>query len=73
MGGVRKATDMRRYPPGSTSCARVFGKYELAVIQTTHVDRERLLVHLTTTIAHSIGRVDQRAVPGLPSLRYRSP
>ena len=34
---------------------KTFGKYELAVIQTTHVDRERLLVHLTTTIAHSSG------------------
>ena len=31
------------------------GKYELALIQTTHVDRERSLVLLTTTIAHGSG------------------
>ena len=52
---ARKATNMRRCHPGSTSCARAFGKYELAVIQTTHVDRERSLVLLTTTIAHGSG------------------
>ena len=47
-----------RYAPLSSGLdivRKTFGKYELAVIQTTHVDRERLLVHLTTTIAHSSG------------------
>ena len=47
-----------RYAPLSSGLdivRKIFGKYELAVIQTTHVDRERLLVHLTTTIAHSSG------------------
>jgi hypothetical protein len=31
---------------------KILGKYELAVIQTTHVDRDRGLVLLTTTLAH---------------------
>ena len=47
-----------RYAPLSSGLdivRKTFGKYELAVIQTTHVDRERLLVHLTTTIAHGSG------------------
>src|SRR5271169_3012872 len=34
---------------------KTLAKYELAVIQTTHVDRERALVLLTTTIAHASG------------------
>ena len=33
------------------------------MIQTTHVDRERLLVHLTTTIAHSSGESMARCIP----------
>ena len=44
-----------RYAPLSSGLDIVrksFGKYELALIQTTHVDRERSLVLLTTTIAH---------------------
>ena len=34
---------------------KTLGKHELAVMQTTHVDRERGLVLLTTTIAHGSG------------------
>jgi ERF superfamily len=34
---------------------KTLGKYELAVIQTTHVDRERAMVLLTTTLAHASG------------------
>src|SRR5271169_3138885 len=34
---------------------KTLGKYELAAIQTTHVDRERGLLLLTTTIAHASG------------------
>jgi hypothetical protein len=47
-----------RYAPLSSGLDIVrksFGKYELALIQTTHVDRERSLVLLTTTIAHGSG------------------
>src|SRR5271169_1205444 len=34
---------------------KTLGKYELAAIQTTHVDHERALVLLTTTIVHASG------------------
>jgi ERF superfamily len=34
---------------------KTLGKYELAVIQTTHVDRESALVLLITTVAHGSG------------------
>jgi hypothetical protein len=34
---------------------KILGKYELAVTQTTHVDRHRGLVLLTTTLAHGSG------------------
>jgi hypothetical protein len=47
-----------RYAPlsaGLDILRKVLGKYELATIQTTHVDRDRGLVLLTTTIAHSSG------------------
>jgi hypothetical protein len=47
-----------RYAPLSSGLDIVrksFGKYELALIQTTHVDRERSFVLLTTTIAHGSG------------------
>ena len=47
-----------RYAPLSSGLdivRKAFGKCELALIQTTHVDRERSLVLLTTTIAHSSG------------------
>jgi hypothetical protein len=47
-----------RYAPlsaGLDILRKVLGKYELAVIQTTHMDRDRGLVLLTTTIAHSSG------------------
>ena len=47
-----------RYAPLSSGLdivRKAFGKCELALIQTTHVDRERALVLLTTTIAHSSG------------------
>src|SRR5262249_5596395 len=47
-----------RYAPlsaGLDILRKVLGKYELAAIQTTHVDREPGLVLLTTTIAHSSG------------------
>ena len=46
------------------------GKYELALIQTTHVDRERSLVLLTTTIAHgsaACGRSARWAISPIPS------
>jgi hypothetical protein len=47
-----------RYAPlsaGLDILRKVLGKYELAVIQTTHMDRDRGLVVLTTTVAHSSG------------------
>jgi hypothetical protein len=47
-----------RYAPlsaGLDIVRRTLGKYELAVIQTTHVDNDRGLVLLTTTIAHGSG------------------
>jgi hypothetical protein len=47
-----------RYAPlsaGLDILRKVLGKYELAVIQTTHMDHDRGLVLLTTTIAHSSG------------------
>ena len=47
-----------RYAPLSSGLdivRRAFGKCELALIQTTHVDRERSLLLLTTTIAHGSG------------------
>ena len=47
-----------RYAPlsaGLDILRKVLGKHELATIQTTHVDRDRGLVLLTTTIAHSSG------------------
>jgi hypothetical protein len=47
-----------RYAPlsaGLDILRKVLGKHELAVIQTTHWDRDRGLVLLTTTIAHSSG------------------
>jgi ERF superfamily len=34
---------------------KTLGKYELTAIQTTHIDRERGLLLLTTTIAHASG------------------
>jgi hypothetical protein len=34
---------------------KILGKYEFAVIETTHVDRDRSLVLLTTTLAHGSG------------------
>jgi hypothetical protein len=47
-----------RYAPlsaGLDILRKVLGKNELAVIQTTHMDRDRGLVLLTTTVAHSSG------------------
>ncbi|SEC59753.1 ERF superfamily protein [Rhizobiales bacterium GAS191] len=47
-----------RYAPlsaGLDIVRKTLGKHELAVIQTTHIDRERGLVLLTTTIAHGSG------------------
>jgi hypothetical protein len=47
-----------RYAPLSSGLdivRKAFGKCELALIQTTHVDRERSLLLLTTTIAHGSG------------------
>ena len=47
-----------RYAPLSSGLdivRKAFGKFELALIQTTHVDRERSLLLLTTTIAHGSG------------------
>src|SRR5580700_85423 len=47
-----------RYAPlsaGLDIVRKTLGKYELAVIQTTHVDRERAMVLLTTTLAHASG------------------
>jgi hypothetical protein len=47
-----------RYAPLSSGLdivRRTLGKHELAVMQTTHVDRERGMVFLTTTLAHSSG------------------
>src|SRR4029077_3520012 len=47
-----------RYAPlsaGLDIVRKTLGKHELAVIQTTHVDRDRGLVLLTTTIAHGSG------------------
>jgi hypothetical protein len=47
-----------RYAPlsaGLDILRKVLGKYELAVIQTTHMDKDRGLVLLTTTVAHSSG------------------
>ena len=43
-------TQSYKYAPLSSGL-----EYELALIQTTHVDRERSLVLLTTTIAHGSG------------------
>ena len=51
-------TQSYKYAPLSSGLDIVrksLGKYELALIQTTHVDRERSLVLLTTTIAHGSG------------------
>jgi hypothetical protein len=51
-------TQSCKYAPLSSGVDIVrksLGKYELALIQTTHVDRERSLVLLTTTIAHGSG------------------
>ena len=50
-------TQSYKYAPLSSGLDIVrksLGKYELALIQTTHVDRERSLVLLTTTIAHGL-------------------
>jgi hypothetical protein len=47
-----------RYAPlsaGLDILRKTLGKYELAVIQTTHIDNDRGLVLLTTTIAHGSG------------------
>jgi hypothetical protein len=47
-----------RYAPlsaGLDILRKALGKYELAVIQTTHIDNDRGLVLLTTTIAHGSG------------------
>ena len=47
-----------RYAPlsaGLDILRKTLGKHELAVIQTTHIDRDRGLVLLTTTIAHGSG------------------
>jgi hypothetical protein len=47
-----------RYAPLSSGLdivRKAFGKFELALIQTTHVDRDRSLLLLTTTIAHGSG------------------
>ena len=52
---ARRATNTRRCHPGLDIVRKSLGKYELALIQTTHVDRERSLVLLTTTIAHGSG------------------
>jgi len=47
-----------RYAPlsaGLEIVRKILGKHELALIQTTHVDRESALVLLTTTVAHGSG------------------
>jgi hypothetical protein len=47
-----------RYAPlsaGLDILRKVLGKYELAVIQTTYMDKDSGLVLLTTTVAHSSG------------------
>jgi hypothetical protein len=47
-----------RYAPlsaGLDILRKTLGKHELAVIQTTHIDSDRGLVLLTTTIAHGSG------------------
>ncbi len=47
-----------RYAPlsaGLEIVRKTLGKHELAVIQTTHVERESAMVLLTTTLAHGSG------------------
>src|SRR3954451_4611369 len=47
-----------RYAPlsaGLDIVRKTLGKHELAVVQTTHVDRESATVLLTTTLAHGSG------------------
>src|SRR3954464_1665941 len=47
-----------RYAPlsaGLDIVRKTLGKHELAVLQTTHVDRESATVLLTTTLAHGSG------------------
>jgi hypothetical protein len=51
-------TQSYKYAPLSSGLEVVrksLGKYALALIQTTHVDRERSFVLLVTTIAHGSG------------------
>src|SRR5436853_4710688 len=42
-------------PAASISCARVWGRHEIAAVQTTAIDTESGLVRLDTVLAHSSG------------------
>src|SRR6516164_9238514 len=57
-GRSRAGPQCYRYAPLSSGLdivRKAFGKFELALIQTTHVDRDRSILLLTTTIAHGSG------------------
>ena len=52
---------------------KAFGKYEIATVQTTSIDREAGLVRLTTTLAHASGEWVSSEWPSLPGERHRRP
>src|SRR5918993_4673599 len=56
--GIGQEGQSYRYAPlsaGLEIVRKTLCKHELAVIQTTHVDRETAIVLLTTTLAHGSG------------------
>jgi hypothetical protein len=58
MVGIGGGTRSFRYAPLSTGLdiiRKSLGKYEIATVQTTEIDREAGLVRLTTVLAHSSG------------------
>ena len=48
---------------------KALGKYEIATVQTTSIDKDAGLIRLTTVLAHSSGRMGVVRLAGMPGRR----
>ena len=50
---------------------KTLGAHEIAAVQSTAIDKDAGLIHLTTTLAHFVGRMAVVGMAGMPDQRDR--